>query len=1192
MWQNNKEYPVHTISRTLASLEVKKILSRLTAENVKPKGRQIAKLTHTHPDVVFHKMLTRSRVYNNEILPIIDTLKYLTQLSLDVLNYSLICFLSNPTTNNESLIWLNNLSQFTGQLFKRYASKIELLPMMQYLVNQLQMQNTDQLVVLKEIIEKSSNLFMHEDIQDEQLLMLDAGGARIRSHTMVLLTPQEPKQRTTSKSIESLAKTLVSSRLVVPIFLLIAHTRATILFEQQETHLKKMGETFDKIHESLLLYNDMVNQFILSNEELATKTKLPYLIDLVQKYHLEPECAFHILRSSLHTLYVDVKRDGEITPSTKRKLMDDVLKILPKHVHYGAEFYCLFWSLSLSDIFVPRAEYEAKIKTLSDSTEVIALQNELKEQESKHRFITKKMEEEKKNWFHCNPSTAKTIGTQFVLEQCILPRCVYSMTDAIFCANFAKLIHTMGCDGFSFPVYFQRIIDSLGSVIFSCTEAEASRYGKFLSVTLTQIKRWKNDSTLFEKECGNSFSRAGEPGFSNFKRLTIVWEEQAQKIFTSFIESGKFIKIRNAIIVLTKLLGVFPSYNKVASAIENCIAPLASERRNDIKVRAESYKGKLEKNKSTLLSDEQYYSDSTATEESKDGKWSDQKSKVEAQKYRPRFKGDTSINVDPKAKEDSVTDKDSLGTKRKRNTTGPALPNKVPRRSKEKDKKERNEKEQNDAPSTLVQGDNVEDVIPSGGDKVIRKVKDKEIDPKANERPREDKNGREEVTRREEPTRREEKNPKEVLKKDDKREEMKKELREEKGNEKNGREERREDVRREEKREEKGNDKPIREEKRDDKGNEKSTREDKQSKDNRGDVQRSEKEPSRDIPTREIGRDVPREVIRDQPRETARDTPREGNNRDVLREVPRDVSREGLRDVPRDTREPSREVSRDLSKSIRDEKEKPKEKPKEREKQTERDETDDRVQEDRQFSNDLIRDDRMYREEVTPRDTQKKNEDWHERSKEEKNREIREREDRIREDTKNREDMRYREDYRTAREDRQSREQRIARDEARNAREDKHNREERTPREEPRSHRDMNREDLRMMRDHREDKMLKEERQREDRSIKEEEFHTEDFKKDREVKREYVSTRENKGNREDRNRREDKGRYIEDKNTSKREYNDYPTWNTSKRFKTSPPSHYPDYSDRERERHPHQHHPQNSLTQNIEEQHPRPKRRF
>jgi len=50
----------------------------------------------------------------------------------------------------------------------------------------------------------------------------------------------------------------------------------------------------------------------------------------------------------------------------------------------------------------------------------------------------------------------------------------------------------------------------------------------------------------------------------------------------------------------------FPSYNRVAIGIEDCITPLTTETRNDIKVRAESYRGKLDKVKSALLSDDQW----------------------------------------------------------------------------------------------------------------------------------------------------------------------------------------------------------------------------------------------------------------------------------------------------------------------------------------------------------------------------------------------------------------------------------------------------------------------------------------------------------------------------------------------------------------------------------------------------------
>ncbi|OWJ99281.1 THOC2 [Cervus elaphus hippelaphus] len=68
---------------------------RLTKENVKPSGRQIGKLSHSNPTILFDyvcfEILSQIQKYDNLITPVVDSLKYLTSLNYDVL----ACILSN-----------------------------------------------------------------------------------------------------------------------------------------------------------------------------------------------------------------------------------------------------------------------------------------------------------------------------------------------------------------------------------------------------------------------------------------------------------------------------------------------------------------------------------------------------------------------------------------------------------------------------------------------------------------------------------------------------------------------------------------------------------------------------------------------------------------------------------------------------------------------------------------------------------------------------------------------------------------------------------------------------------------------------------------------------------------------------------------------------------------------------------------
>ena len=69
---------------------------RLTKENVKPSGRQIGKLSHSNPTILFDYILSQIQKYDNLIAPVVDSLKYLTSLNYDVLAYCIIEALANP----------------------------------------------------------------------------------------------------------------------------------------------------------------------------------------------------------------------------------------------------------------------------------------------------------------------------------------------------------------------------------------------------------------------------------------------------------------------------------------------------------------------------------------------------------------------------------------------------------------------------------------------------------------------------------------------------------------------------------------------------------------------------------------------------------------------------------------------------------------------------------------------------------------------------------------------------------------------------------------------------------------------------------------------------------------------------------------------------------------------------------------
>ena len=145
-WKNETYslYPDLLRKRGDSEKQIKNIMKRVSKENIKPVGRLIGKLTHCSPGFLFDYILLQIQVYSNLIHPVVDSLKYLTSLSYDVLGFCLVECLANADKkrvkhdSTSISTWLQSLSSFCGAVYKKYI--IELTGLLQYVANQLKAQ--------------------------------------------------------------------------------------------------------------------------------------------------------------------------------------------------------------------------------------------------------------------------------------------------------------------------------------------------------------------------------------------------------------------------------------------------------------------------------------------------------------------------------------------------------------------------------------------------------------------------------------------------------------------------------------------------------------------------------------------------------------------------------------------------------------------------------------------------------------------------------------------------------------------------------------------------------------------------------------------------------------------------------------------------------------------------------------------
>ena len=103
---------------------------------------------------------------------------------------------------------------------------------------------------------------------------------------------------------------------------------------------------------------------------------------------------------------------------------------------------------------------------------------------------------------NCEVKSRNEIPHQLI-QHCIIPRCVFSGIDSLYCTKFIHWLHKIETPYFSSLVYFNNVSKDFMSSVFCLTEAEASRLGRFLFETLSLLKRWRSDKAIYDAECAS-----------------------------------------------------------------------------------------------------------------------------------------------------------------------------------------------------------------------------------------------------------------------------------------------------------------------------------------------------------------------------------------------------------------------------------------------------------------------------------------------------------------------------------------------------------------------------------------------------------------------------------------------------------------------------------------------------------------
>lgn len=311
--------PAMKAASSRATADTRGTMKRVSLTNLGEMAKQLAKTSYSSPGTVFRVAFEQLESYPNLIEAFVECAKYFTDLSYDVLVWSLMSSLgkSRSRTQAEHALttskWLQALSRFTGKVFRRY-SLLDATPVLLYVNDQLFRGNSTDLIILKELITSMGGIVDSIDFTDYQVLSM-AGGAALRRHTLIRAGD---KRFDNVKSSKRLTQALTDSRLAARLLVNLAQYRQAIIFRvpEDEAHIKYLSSIVDDSHKTLTQFLD----FLWSNlGQAAFDATVPSIPTLMQKYGLDVSLASLIGRNSLSQKMVPWSTNDEDVAKDKEK---------------------------------------------------------------------------------------------------------------------------------------------------------------------------------------------------------------------------------------------------------------------------------------------------------------------------------------------------------------------------------------------------------------------------------------------------------------------------------------------------------------------------------------------------------------------------------------------------------------------------------------------------------------------------------------------------------------------------------------------------------------------------------------------------------------------------------------------------------------------------------------------------------
>lgn len=587
------------LASTKAERATRDILKRLSINNVQPMTRSLSRISNANPLACFLIILEQIESYHNLAHLVIESAAYFNQYAWENLVLALLMKLttagrSNMTANGlNDQQWIQLLASFIGKICQRYPGSIDLKTLLDYIMKALHNNDTSVLIILKEILLGMGGMKPTNNMTLHHINMINSSKSlRLLAYKVV-----EDTRYDRQHSAGILYNAFEELEMINELFILLQTLHLRLTSESQVSHLKVLTYQADELNSVMLL----LDSFLAFFAPPSLKDALKPAETLIQDYDVPIVWAMEIWRPF----------------RTEMALPDAGLSLQER-----------FWSLSLHDInYLPslyslenenlknaismlseKLQAEKKAKT-QDTKRIESIRKELiltqgsarslprdqKEHRLRFESISAALRSESATWF--DETTPESFRYKDLLELCILPRCVHSSFDAVFCASFLSLLHEVNHNDFSLVGFLHELIsaNTLYGTLFTSTPLEAENLGMFFKALIVRLDEWRLQQS-------GPFTKLSLPDMKEFKKSLFMYHEQILNDVKRSLLLIEYMSRRNALTFLKNIIDVFPSVEDHCEKLVELVEFIAEhESREDLKLPSRALIGHLKSRSKTWL---------------------------------------------------------------------------------------------------------------------------------------------------------------------------------------------------------------------------------------------------------------------------------------------------------------------------------------------------------------------------------------------------------------------------------------------------------------------------------------------------------------------------------------------------------------------------------------------------------------